>query len=274
MKKDIFGLEGKVAIVTGGAGMLGREYCQALAEAAVHVVVADLRGDAAKEHANWLNANGHPKAVGIETDITDKLSVQEMINRVFQKFGRVDILVNNAALDPKFDTEHADEHTNSFEDYPLELWNQSIDVDLTGMFLCAQAAGSIMVEQGSGVIVNICSTYGVVGPDQRLYEHDDQTRPRTYKPVTYSVTKSAVLGFTRYLATYWTGKNIRVNALTLGGVFSGHDDEFVKRYSYRTPLGRMAERSEYWGALLFVASDASSYMTGANLVVDGGWTAW
>ena len=163
MKRDIFGLEGKVAIVTGGAGMLGREYCQALAEASVHVVVADLRGDAAKEHANWLNAKGHPKAVGIETDVTDKFSVQGMVNRVIKAFGRVDILVNNAALDPKFDPEHADEHTNSFESYPLELWNQSLDVDLTGMFLCAQAAGNIMVRQGSGVIVNICSTYGVVG---------------------------------------------------------------------------------------------------------------
>ena len=272
--RDISGLEGKVAIVTGGARMLGREYCQALAEASAHVVVADLRGGAAKDCAEHLNANGYPKAIGVETDVTDKTSVEWMVNRTFQEFGRVDILVNNAALDPKFDTEHAHEHTNTFEDYPLELWNQSIDVDLTGMFLCAQAAGNIMVEQGNGVIVNICSTYGVVGPDQRIYERDDETYPRTYKPVTYSVTKSAVLGFTRYLATYWAGKNVRVNALTLGGVFNQHDEEFVRRYSYRTPLGRMAEKSEYRGALLFVASDASSYMTGANLVVDGGWTAW
>ena len=274
MKREILGLEGKVAIVTGGAGMLGREYCRAFTEASVHVVVADLRGGAAEAHADRLNADGTAKAIGIETDVTDKTSVQEMVNRAFETFGRVDILVNNAALDPKFDVEHADEHTNAFEDYPLELWNQSIDVDLTGMFLCVQAAGRIMVKQGGGVIVNICSTYGVVGPDQRLYEHGDDTRPRTYKPVTYSVTKSAVLGFTRYLATYWAGKNIRVNALTLGGVFNEHDEGFVERYSYRTPLGRMAERSEYCGALLFVASDASSYMTGANLVVDGGWTAW
>ena len=274
MKRDMFDLKGKVAIVTGGAGMLGREYCRALAEASVHVVVADLRGGEAKNAAHQLNANGHPKAIGIETDVTDKTSVEWMVDRTFKEFGRVDILVNNAALDPKFDTEHADEHTNTFEDYPLKLWNQSLDVDLTGMFLCSQAVGSVMVQQNSGVIVNICSTYGVVGPDQRLYEHDDETRPRTYKPIPYAVTKSAVLGFTRYLATYWAGKNIRVNALTLGGVFNQHDDEFVRRYSYRTPLGRMAERSEYCGALLFVASDAASYMTGSNLVVDGGWTAW
>ena len=274
MKKDIFGLEGKVAIVTGGAGMLGSEYCRAFAEAAAHVVVADLRGGDAKECANEINAEGYAKAIAVETDVTDKFSVQQMVARTFAEFGRIDILVNNAALDPKFDTAHADKHTNSFEDYPLELWNQSLGVDLTGIFLCAQAAGNVMLEQHSGVIINICSTYGVVGPDQRLYERDDTTLPRTYKPITYSVTKSAVLGFTRYLATYWAGKNIRVNALTLGGVFNGHADEFVRRYSYRTPLGRMAERSEYCGALLFVASDASSYMTGSNLVVDGGWTAW
>ena len=156
----------------------------------------------------------------------------------------------------------------------MELWNESVAVDLTGMFLCSQAVARPMLEQKSGVIINICSTYGVVGPDQRLYERDDPTQQRTYKPITYSVTKSAVLGLTRYLATYWSGKNIRVNALTLGGVFNEHDEEFVRRYSYRTPLGRMAEKSEYCGALLFVASDAASYMTGANLVVDGGWTAW
>ena len=274
MKKDLFDLSGKVAIVTGGAGMLGQEYCRAFAEASVHVVVADLRGGDAKDYAHEISSKGHSKAIGVETDVTDKMSVQAMVTRTLDEFGRIDILINNAALDPKFDTEHASEHTNTFEDYPLELWNESVAVDLTGMFLCSQAVATPMLEQKSGVIINICSTYGVVGPDQRLYERDDPTQPRTYKPITYSVTKSAVLGLTRYLATYWAGKNIRVNALTLGGVFNEHDEEFVRRYSYRTPLGRMAEKSEYCGALLFVASDAASYMTGANLVVDGGWTAW
>lgn len=274
MKKDLFDLSGKVAIVTGGAGMLGREYCRAFAEASAHVVVADLRGGDAKDYAHQISSETHPKAIGIETDVTDKISVESMITRTLDEFGRIDILVNNAALDPKFDTKHASEHTNTFEDYPLELWNESVAVDLTGMFLCSQAVARPMLEQKSGVIINICSTYGVVGPDQRLYERDDPTQQRTYKPITYSVTKSAVLGLTRYLATYWSGKNIRVNALTLGGVFNEHDEEFVRRYSYRTPLGRMAEKSEYCGALLFVASDAASYMTGANLVVDGGWTAW
>ena len=161
----------------------------------------------------------------------------------------------------------------SFEDFPIELWNEGITVNLTGMFLCAQAVTKPMLEQGSGVIVNVSSMYGLVGPDQRLYKSSDKEK-KVFKPVIYSVTKSAVIGLTRYLATYWAGKNIRVNALTPGGVFNEHTDEFVHRYSYRTPLGRMAEKSEYCGALLFLVSDASSYMTGANLVVDGGWTAW
>lgn len=274
MKKDLFDLHGRVVIVTGGAGMLGREYCRAFAEASAHVVVADLRGGSAKDFVSEINTYNQTKAIGVETDVTDKMSVQSMVDQVIDEFGKINILVNNAALDPKFDTEHASEHTNSFEDYPLELWNESVAVDLTGMFLCSQAVAKPMLEQNSGVIINICSTYGVVGPDQRLYERDDPSTPKTFKPITYSVTKSAVLGLTRYLATYWAGKNIRVNALTLGGVYNEHDDEFVRRYSYRTPLARMAEKSEYCGALLFMASDAASYMTGANLVIDGGWTAW
>ena len=274
MKKNMFDLQGKVAIVTGGAGMLGKEYCRAFAEASAHVVIADLRGGAAEDYASDISADGNPKAIGVETDVTDKMSVQSMVTRTLDEFGRIDILVNNAALDPKFDTEHASEHTYTFEDYPLDLWNESVAVDLTGMFLCSQAVAPAMLKQESGVIINICSTYGLVGPDQRLYERDDPTQTCTYKPITYSVTKSAVLGLTRYLATYWASKKIRVNALTLGGVFNEHDEEFVRRYSYRTPMGRMAEKSEYCGALLFVASDAASYMTGANLVVDGGWTAW
>lgn len=270
----MFRLEGKVAIVTGGAGMLGKEYCRALAKAGAHVVIADIQGAAARRLAEEIDADYAPQVVGFDIDVADRVSVQWVIDAVLEIFGGIDILVNNAALDPKFDPEHAHTHTNTFEDYPLELWNQSIDVDLTGMFLCTQATGKRMVEQGSGVIVNICSTYGLVGPDQRLYADSDDTQPDIYKPITYSVTKSAVLGFTRYLATYWARKNIRVNALTLGGVFNQHAPEFVRRYSYRTPLGRMAERSEYCGALLFIVSDAASYMTGANLVVDGGWTAW
>lgn len=269
----LFDLRDRVAILTGGAGLLGQQYAMALATAGAHVVVADINGQLADQLANKITEETGTKAIGVATDVASKSSVNGLVDQTLTTFDRVDILINNAALDPKFDIQSADQHVNAFEDFPLELWNQSLNVNITGMYLCAQAVSKPMLNQGKGVIINVSSIYGLVGPDQRLYKRSDTDIP-TYKPVTYSVTKSAVLGLTHYLATYWGSKNIRVNTLTPGGVFNNHDEEFVKRYSYRTPLGRMAHKSEYCGALLFLASDASSYMTGGNLVVDGGWTAW
>lgn len=271
---DQFKLNERVVIITGGAGLLGREYAYALAQAGAQVVVADIDGEGAARVAASAAGETSVRALGIQVDVSDKTSVTNLVQQTLAEFGRIDGLVNNAAVNPKFGGEHAKEHTNAFEEYPLELWNQSLAVNLTGMFLCAQAVAPPMLAQGHGSIVNISSTYGLVGPDQRLYEKDDPQAPKMYKPVDYSVTKSAVLGLTRYLAVYWEGKGIRVNTLTPGGVFNQHDAEFVRRYSARTPLGRMAHKSEYCGALLFLLSDASSYMTGSNLVVDGGWTAW
>jgi NAD(P)-dependent dehydrogenase (short-subunit alcohol dehydrogenase family) len=208
----------------------------------------------------------------VAADVADPLSVHSLLETTAQSYGPPDILVNSAALDPKFDPAHAADQTNAFEDFPLEMWDQALAVNLTGLFLCSQAAGRAMLDNGRGVIINICSTYGLVGPDQRIYQRPGE--PERFKPVYYSVTKAGVLGLTRYLAAYYAGKGIRVNALTPGGVFNQHDPEFLEAYSARTILGRMAERHEMNGALLFLASDASSYMTGANLVVDGGWTAW
>lgn len=271
MSKNWFGIKQKVVIITGAAGLLGTQYAQALSEADAHVVVADINGDAAEEVVSNLQGD---KAIAVKVDVTNPASVQDMVGQTLEAFGRIDGLVNNAALDPKFDPEHARNNTCAFETYPLDSWNQGIAVNLTGMFLCTQAVCPTMLKQNRGVIVNISSIYGIVGPDQRLYEQDEHTAPRAYKPVVYSVTKAAVSGLTRYLATYWAGKGIRVNALTLGGVFDDHDEGFVKRYSWRTPLGRMARKDEYCGALIFLLSDASSYMTGANLVIDGGWTVW
>ena len=270
----LFDLKGRVIILTGGAGMLGREYALALANAGVHVVIADVDGTKAGQLAIDVNERYCATALAVETDVSRKGSVRAMVKRSLDAFGRVDGLVNNAALDPKFDATQAGQHVNSFEEYPLHLWNQSLAVNLTGMFLCAQAVAPSMLERRRGSIVNISSTYGLVGPDQRLYENDDPTAPQSFKPVDYSVTKSAVLGLTRYLATYWASKGIRVNTLSPGGVFNEHEEGFVRRYAARNPLGRMAHKSEYCGALLFLLSDASSYMTGSNLVIDGGWTAW
>jgi 2-deoxy-D-gluconate 3-dehydrogenase len=269
---DRFRIPGKVAIVTGGAGLLGAAHCRALAQAGGIVVIADIDGESADRIAALVQQDSGGQAVPMRTDVTDPTSVDSLVDQTLQRFGRIDILVNNAALDPKFDPASAESHSDSFEEFPLELWEHSLRVNVTGMFLCAQAVAKPMLAAGRGTIVNICSTYGLVGPDQRLYEREGQ-EPR-FKPVAYSVSKAAALGLTRYLATYFAGKGIRVNALTPGGVFADHDDEFVKRYSAKTVLGRMAEREEISAALLFLVSEASSYMTGANLVVDGGWTAW
>lgn len=270
MSPDRFDLRGRTVIITGGAGLLGSHYARALVEAKARVVVADIDLSKATSVATPLGKN---HALALRLDVTSPESVRDMVRKTVSHFGGIHGLVNNAALDPKFDPEHADEHVLTFENYPLPLWQQELDVNLTGMFLCAQAVAPQMLQQKEGVIVNISSTYGMVGPDQRLYEREDGGLPRL-KPVTYTVTKSAVFGLTKYLATYWRERGIRVNTLTLGGVYNKHEDEFVQRYSYRTPMGRMASADEYSGALIYLLSDASSYMTGSNLVVDGGWTAW
>jgi 2-deoxy-D-gluconate 3-dehydrogenase len=269
---DKFKMQGQVALITGAAGLLGRQFALALAQAGAAVMLADLASDQAAEYAAELQAQGF-NAAALRADVTELESAQAMVAVTLAHFGRLDVLINSAALDPKFDPEHSSSQVaNAFETYSLESWRQALDVNLTGMFLASQAAVAPMLRQGKGVIVNICSTYGLNGPDQRLYERPDGSR--SFKPAYYSVTKAGVLGFTRYLAAYYAGQNIRVNALTPGGVFNGHDDVFTQAYSSRTILGRMAHLDEMSAAMLFLCSDASSYMTGGNLVVDGGWTAW
>ena len=267
-----FSLNGQTALVTGGAGLLGRQFTLALGQAGANVVVADFNLDAAQRHTQVLLEEG-VSAQAIKVDVTKPESTTKMVEQAVSKFGRLDIIVNSAALDPKFDPENiGDQSSNAFETYPLKSWQEAVDVNLTGMFLACQAAARQMVKQNYGVMINICSIYGLVGPDQRLYQHPDG--PQQYKPVYYSVSKAGVLGLTRYLATYYSGKPIRVNALTPGGVYNQHDEDFLRAYSAKTVLGRMAALDELSGAIVFLASEASSYMTGANLIVDGGYTAW
>lgn len=269
---ELFDLTGRTALVTGGAGLLGRQFTQTLAEAGARVVVADISTDGAAAQAEALKNQGF-EAIAAQADITDPQSVNAMVAAGVDRWGRLDVLVNSAAWDPKFDPGSADaQGANAFETYPLEQWNEAVNINLTGTFLACQAAARVMKDQGAGSIINICSTYGLAGPDQRIYERPGE--PPRFKPVFYTVTKAGVLGLTKYIATYYAGTNVRCNALTPGGVYNDHDETFTKAYSYRTVMGRMAEKHEMNGALLFLASDASSYMTGGNVVVDGGWTAW
>ena len=271
---DKFNLKDRVAIFTGGGGLLGFEFCKTLAEAGAAVVCADLNLELATQTSTRLTESGCT-SIPFPLDVTRIESTRELVAETLKRFGRLDILVNSAALDPKFDPDAAAKGIapGAFEDYPLEQWNAALNVNLTGMFLVTQACVKPMIEQGrKGSIINICSTYGLNGPDQRIYIKDGKRV--AYKPVYYTTTKAGVMGFTKYLAAYYAGTEIRVNALTPGGVFNNHEEYFVKNYSAKTILGRMAEKDEMNGALLFLASDASSYMTGNNVIVDGGWTAW
>ncbi len=266
---QLFSLDGKVAIVTGAVGLIGKQHCIALAEAGANVVVCDLNESDCKKFAYSLPNSPS----GFYVDITSKASVLKLKEEVLKKYRKVDILVNNAAINDKFEDPISALEESKFENYPLELFKQSLDVNVTGMFICSQVIGSIMAKQQSGSIINIASTYGIVAPDQSIYK-DENGKQIFYKSAAYPVTKGAVISFTKFLAAYWGNKGVRVNTLSPGGVKDKQDEFFIKNYSARTPLGRMAHPDDYKGALVFLASDASGYMTGANLVVDGGWTAW
>lgn len=269
---ELFDLTGRRAVVTGGAGLLGARFASALLDLGATVHLLDHDGDAAARAARELSADG--RCLPAPCDITSEADVARCIGGITAQ-GPIDVLVNSAAVNPKAepDEEGATAIDDvSFTEYPVARWRLSMDVNLTGMFLVTQAVCRGFEDRGQGVVVNISSTYGLNGPDQRLYERADGTR--SFKPLDYSVSKAGVLGFTKALAANFRGTGIRVNALTPGGAFNDHDEEFVAAYSSRTILDRMARPDEYRGAIAFLCSDASSYMTGANLVVDGGWTAW
>lgn len=270
-----FTLAGKVALVTGAAGLLGVQHVRALCEAGAHVVLSDVSLDTAEKAAAAMTAD-FPEAciMPMRLDVADPDSVRSALDAVIDRFGGVHILVNNAAIDPKVQKDSIVE-TSRLEHFPLEQWNFQIGVGLTGAFLCSQIFGAWMAAHGGGVILNIASDLSVIAPDQRLYRKAGLAEDRQpVKPVTYSVIKAGLVGLTRYLATYWAESGVRVNALSPGGVYNGQADEFVTRISRLIPMGRMARVDEYQAAIQFLCSDASSYMTGQNIVMDGGRSVW
>ncbi len=273
--RELFDLGGRVAIITGGAGLLGRHHAATIAEAGGHAVIVDTDEHTEDVAAAVTRAHG-VEALGVRADITRPEDVDAMVSAVTGRFRRIDILINNAALTVRGGSQRAADYFAPFERYPLELWEEALKVNLTGAFLCCQAVGKVMVARRSGVILNIASDVGNVSPDHRIYENavNPHTGTRFNTPIAYATTKAGIINFTRYLSTYWAEQGIRVNSLSPGGVYAGHDPQFVGQVTSRIPLARMAHEDEYKGAVLFLVSDASSYMTGANLIVDGGRTAW
>lgn len=271
---DAFDLSGRVAVITGGAGLLGGRHAEAIAGAGGIPVIVDVRGDLAEARAGGLTRDFGVQSCAIETDVTQPAQVEEMLSRVLQTYGRVDILINNAANDPKVE-DVSDVAWSRLENFSLDEWQADLAVGLTGAFLCSKVVGSEMARRGRGVIVNIASDLGVIAPDQRIYRVPGLPEAQQpVKPITYSVVKTGLVGLTRYLATYWADSGVRVNAISPGGVYNNQPEEFVARLTNLIPMGRMARQDEYRGAIVFLCADASSYMTGHNLIMDGGRTAW
>ena len=263
--QNLFRLDGQVAIITGAAGLLGVQHALALSDLGANLVLIDLN-DEVNEHAKEISKERSVKAIAMAADVTTRDSWEDVLGAAMADFGRVDILVNNAAFTNQSQSAN---FAAPFPEFPLVDWQQILEVNLTGTFLGCQVIGQQMLEQQSGSIINLASLYGVVSPNHRMY-------PDTgiFQPVAYSVSKAGVIALTRYLATLWADEGVRVNSITPGGVFNDHSGLFYERYCQLSPAGRMADKTEMRGAIVYLASDASAYCTGHNLVVDGGWTAW
>lgn len=271
---NIFTLANRVAIITGGAGLLGQKHAEVIAKAGGRPVLVDLSSARPEEKAGTIAKEYDVDALGCIADITKPDQVRSLLNTILTRFGRIDILINNAANNPKVE-EPTGTAWSRLENFPMDVWEADLSVGLTGAFICSQIIGSEMARSRHGVIVNVASDLAVIAPDQRLYRQEglpDERQP--VKPVTYSVVKSGLIGLTRYLATYWAEQGVRVNAISPGGVYNNQPEAFVQKLANLIPLGRMANIDEYQGAILFLCSDASSYMTGFNLVLDGGRSCW
>jgi NAD(P)-dependent dehydrogenase (short-subunit alcohol dehydrogenase family) len=274
MTPSPFDLSGRVAVITGGGGLLGRQHAAAIASAGGIPVIWDCYVDSPGLDEPSLKSTFGALASIQKVNITSEESVKAATEEAFARYGRIDILINNAANNPKMENSSGLEFSR-LENFPLSQWEADLNVGLKGAFLCARTIGALMAEHEGGVIINIASDLAVIAPDQRLYRRDGvEENEQPVKPVTYSVVKSGLIGLTRYLATYWCDQGVRCNALSPGGVENGQAADFVSRLSRLIPMGRMARHDEYQGALLFLCSDASSYMNGQNLVVDGGRSCW
>lgn len=270
--RSIFDLTNKVALITGGGGLLGPKHAEAILDFGGTVILADHHVDKVEEKAQYLNQKyGLGSAKGIYMDVTSP----ESISKAIENIDKVDILINNAAKDPKVKKESGLTIETRFENMTPDFWKEGIDAALNGTFFCSQAISNIMLKNGKGVILNISSDLGVIAPDQRIYKKEGfPENEQNVKPITYSAAKWGVIGITKYLAVYFAKKNIRVNCLSPTGVFNDHPTDFVEKLSNIIPMGRMAEIDEYKGAIVFLCSEASSYMTGENMIIDGGKTVW
>ena len=267
-----FDLTGKTALITGAGGLLGPKHAEAIIEFGGTVVMTDHHLERVMEKARLLNVKyGQGSAVAYHMDVTDPKSVSAVVKLI----DRIDILINNAAKDPKVKKEAGLTPDSRFETMSTEYWNEGLDAALNGTFYCSQAVANKMLENGGGVILNISSDLGVIAPDQRLYRKEGVSENmQNVKPITYSAAKWAIVGMTKYLGVYFAQKGIRVNCLSPTGVYNNHPEDFVKKLSNIIPMGRMAHIDEYKGAVVFLCSDASSYITGENMVIDGGKTVW
>tara|TARA_Y100000589_G_scaffold331644_1_gene386105 strand:- start:2819 stop:3652 length:834 start_codon:yes stop_codon:yes gene_type:complete len=271
---NLFSLKDKVIIITGGAGLLGEIHSETVLEADGISILLDINKQKLSEIAKNQRNKFGDRVLELYCDITSKKSIRNCLEQILKVYGRIDGLINNAANDPKADSNSINESTR-FENISFERWEQDISVGLTGAFFCCQVFGEYMSRNNGGVIINIASDLSIISPDQRLYKKENiPSDLQPVKPITYSVVKSGILGLTKYLSTYWATKKIRVNAISPGGVYNNQSDEFLARISERIPLQRMASPREYKGSMLYLLTDASSYMTGSNLIVDGGRTVW
>ena len=272
--KEKFSLTGRIAIITGGAGLLGSKHAEAIAEFGGITILLDIDEARGKKVAASIKEKYNTNSIFLKVDITSENEVTNTLKKIISNFKKIDILINNAANNPKVENINGGEWTR-LENLPLNIWDDDINIGLKGAFICSKIFGAKMASQNYGVILNIASDLGIIAPDQRIYKKPGvKYDKQPVKPITYSVVKHGMIGLSKYLATYWAENGVRSNALLPGGVYQGQDDHFVKNLVNLIPFGRMANVDDYKAAIVFLVSDASSYMTGSNITMDGGRTSW